>query len=186
LACIPSRFAWFASKSVSRTNQCASIDADFTCGTISLTVTAAEMRAMICEVASSLIANQSGVGRVMMLIYQVTAIQAIAAMFKQRRRSDASATRIRSRCRRRSADRRRHHPYDEQHYVIYLRLLDAETDGADWTEVARIVLHRDPVTEEIRTRRCWESHLARAQWMTKIGYRRILEQAAREHRPNLH
>lgn len=77
-------------------------------------------------------------------------------------------------------------PYDEQHYVTYLRLLDAETDGADWMEVAQIVLHRDPVTEEIRTRRCWESHLARAQWMTKIGYRRILEQAAREQHPDLH
>ena len=33
--------------------------------------------------------------------------------------------------------------YDEEHYVTYLRLLDAQTDGADWSEVARIVLHRD-------------------------------------------
>ena len=34
--------------------------------------------------------------------------------------------------------------YDEQHLVTYLRLLDAETDGADWTEVARIVLPGEP------------------------------------------
>ena len=27
-------------------------------------------------------------------------------------------------------------PYDEEHLVTYLRLLDAEADGADWTEVA--------------------------------------------------
>jgi hypothetical protein len=67
--------------------------------------------------------------------------------------------------------------YDEAHFVTYLRLLDAEADGADWREVARIVLHRDPAAEEARSRRCWESHLARAQWMTKHGYRRILEQA---------
>lgn len=67
--------------------------------------------------------------------------------------------------------------YDEQHYVTYLRLLDANLDGADWQEVARIVLHRDPVTEEARSRRCWESHLARAQWLSGPGYRRILEQA---------
>ncbi len=67
--------------------------------------------------------------------------------------------------------------YDEQHYVTYLRLLDANRDGADWQEVARIVLHRDPVTEEARSRRCWESHLARAQWLSGPGYRRILEQA---------
>jgi hypothetical protein len=30
--------------------------------------------------------------------------------------------------------------YDEQHLVTYLRLLDAEEDGANWQEVARIVL----------------------------------------------
>ncbi|KUM25205.1 hypothetical protein AU467_04285 [Mesorhizobium loti] len=71
-------------------------------------------------------------------------------------------------------------PYDEVHYVTYLRLLDGEKDGADWTEVARIVLHRDPATDEKRTRRCWESHLARAHWMTKHGYRQILEQAVGE------
>jgi len=76
--------------------------------------------------------------------------------------------------------------YDEAHFVTYLRLLDAETDGADWTEVARIVLHRDPVAVQVRTRACWESHLARAQWMTKIGYRRILEQAVEEARNTRH
>lgn len=74
--------------------------------------------------------------------------------------------------------------YDEAHFVTYLRLLDAETDGADWAEVARIVLHRDPAAE--RTRICWESHLSRAQWMTKTGYRKILEQAAAEARSARH
>lgn len=71
-------------------------------------------------------------------------------------------------------------PYDEQHYVTYMRLLDANRDNADWAEVARVVLHRDPVSEEARTRRCWESHLARAQWLSKGGYRNILEQAVRK------
>ncbi len=71
-------------------------------------------------------------------------------------------------------------PYDEQHYVTYMRLLDANRDKADWAEAARIVLHRDPVNEEARTRRCWDSHLARAQWLSKGGYRRILEQAVRK------
>lgn len=52
--------------------------------------------------------------------------------------------------------------------------------GKDWTEVARIVLHRDQATDTDRTRRCWESHLIRARWMTKRGYRRILEQAIEE------
>jgi len=70
--------------------------------------------------------------------------------------------------------------YDEEHFVTYLRLLDADKEGADWTEVARIVLHRDPSGDIVRARRCWESHLARARWMTKTGYRRILEQAVEE------
>lgn len=68
--------------------------------------------------------------------------------------------------------------YDEHHYVTYLRLLDAKAEGAHWTEAARIVLHRDPVADELRTYRCWQSHLERALWLSREGYRRILEQAA--------
>ena len=76
--------------------------------------------------------------------------------------------------------------YDEAHFLTYLRLLDAETDGADWHEVARIVLHRDPVIEAERTRLCWRSHLDRARWMTKTGYRKILEKASAEARSSGH
>ena len=39
--------------------------------------------------------------------------------------------------------------YDEQHLVTYWRLLDAEADGAEWKEVARIVLHIDPDREPV-------------------------------------
>ena len=73
-------------------------------------------------------------------------------------------------------------PYDDEHLVTYMRLLDADADGADWQDVARIVLHRDPEQETERTRRCWEAHLARARWMTSKGYRKLLEQAAIETR----
>lgn len=65
--------------------------------------------------------------------------------------------------------------YDEQHFVTYLRLLDAKAEGADWKDVARIVLHRDPVAEEQRTYHCWQSHLDRAQWLSRAGYRKVLE-----------
>jgi hypothetical protein len=68
--------------------------------------------------------------------------------------------------------------YDEQHLITYLRLLDAETDGADWKEVARIVLHIDPDREPDRARRAWETHLARARWMTEQGYRHLLRGGA--------
>ncbi len=68
--------------------------------------------------------------------------------------------------------------YDEQHLVTYLRLLDAESEGADWQEVARIVLHIDPAREPERARRAWDSHLARARWMTENGYRHLLHGGA--------
>lgn len=65
--------------------------------------------------------------------------------------------------------------YDQEHLVTYLRLLDAEAEEADWAEVARIVLHIDPAQEPERARRVWESHLARAKWMTEHGYRHLLQ-----------
>ena len=68
--------------------------------------------------------------------------------------------------------------YDERHLVTYLRLLDADADGADWQEVARIVLCIDPAREPTRARRAWESHLARAKWMTEHGYRHLLQGGA--------
>jgi hypothetical protein len=65
-------------------------------------------------------------------------------------------------------------PYDEQHLVTYLRLLDADAEGADWTEAASVVLHINPSREPERARRAWETHLARAKWMTEHGYRHLL------------
>jgi type VI secretion system activator RovC-like protein len=64
--------------------------------------------------------------------------------------------------------------YDEQHAITYLRLLDADADNADWREVARIVLHIDPAREPERARKAFDSHLARAKWMTSHGYRHLL------------
>src|SRR6202795_2758290 len=64
--------------------------------------------------------------------------------------------------------------YDRQHFVTYLRLLDADSEGADWREVARIVLHIDPDREPERARTAFDSHLARAKWMTEHGYRHVL------------
>ena len=64
--------------------------------------------------------------------------------------------------------------YDKQRLVTYLRLLDAEAEGADWREVARVVLHIDPEREPDRAKRAWESHLARARWMTEAGYQHLL------------
>ena len=65
--------------------------------------------------------------------------------------------------------------YDEQHVLTYARLLQAESEGADWREVARIVLHIDPEREPDRARNAYQSHLERAKWVTEQG--RILRGA---------
>ncbi len=64
--------------------------------------------------------------------------------------------------------------YDHDHRITYLRLLDAAAENADWHEVAQIVLGIDPALEPERAKRVWESHLARARWMTEHGYRHLL------------
>jgi hypothetical protein len=42
-----------------------------------------------------------------------------------------------------------------------------------WREVARIVLHIDPDREAERARQAFDSHLARAKWMSRYGYRHL-------------
>jgi hypothetical protein len=64
--------------------------------------------------------------------------------------------------------------YDNEHLKIYIRLLDANAAGADWKEVARIVLGIDPEKEPQRARTAWESHLERAKWMTTRGYKDLI------------
>lgn len=64
--------------------------------------------------------------------------------------------------------------YDQEHLITYLRLLDADSDGADWQEVAEVVLRIDPAQEPERARSVLDSHLERARWMTRSGYRHLL------------
>jgi hypothetical protein len=68
--------------------------------------------------------------------------------------------------------------YDEEHVVTYVRMLDADREGADWREVSRIVLHIDPEQEPDRARRAFDSHLARAKWAAREGYRQLLRGGA--------
>lgn len=64
--------------------------------------------------------------------------------------------------------------YDEAHFIVYLRLLDASADGATTEEMCRIVLDIDPAKEPERARKALDSHLRRARWMTEQGYRHLL------------
>ena len=56
--------------------------------------------------------------------------------------------------------------YDEQNIDTYIRVLNAAQEGADWRDVSRMVLRVDPDQDAERARRMFESHLARARWMT--------------------
>jgi len=64
--------------------------------------------------------------------------------------------------------------YDERHLATYLRLLDAAAEGADWREAVKIIFGVDPERNLARTKTIYESHLARARWMTEQGYRHLL------------
>ena len=66
-------------------------------------------------------------------------------------------------------------PYDEKHLTSYLRLLDAEAEGADWKEAVAIIFGLDAEKEPERAKLVYDSHLARAHWMTAKGYRHLLE-----------
>lgn len=63
--------------------------------------------------------------------------------------------------------------YDRQHIKLYMRLLDAETDGATWQEAVEILFGISPDREPERAQRVHDSHLARARWMTEHGYRQL-------------
>ncbi|MFD2249595.1 DNA -binding domain-containing protein [Pseudochelatococcus lubricantis] len=69
--------------------------------------------------------------------------------------------------------------YDRTHMKLYLRLLDAATDGADWREAVSILFGLDPEREPERARRVHDSHLARARWMTTHGYRLLVQEGKR-------
>lgn len=59
--------------------------------------------------------------------------------------------------------------YDAQHFVTYLRLLDAEQEGASQAEMARHILGIEPNEEPVRAQTAVESHLDRARWVAEQG-----------------
>lgn len=65
--------------------------------------------------------------------------------------------------------------YDERHLATYLRMLMAEEEGADWREVVPVIFGLDPAREPARAKTVYDSHMARARWMTESGYRHLLE-----------
>lgn len=64
--------------------------------------------------------------------------------------------------------------YDESHHRTYWRLLDAAAENADWREAVRIIFGIDAAAEPERARLVYDTHLARARWMSETGYRHYL------------
>lgn len=64
--------------------------------------------------------------------------------------------------------------YDRAHAPTYLRLLDAAAEGAPWEQACLIILGIDPVKDPERAAEAHRSHLARAKWITREGYREWL------------
>ncbi|CDN94522.1 MULTISPECIES: DNA -binding domain-containing protein [Rhizobium/Agrobacterium group] len=67
--------------------------------------------------------------------------------------------------------------YDREHMKLYMRLLDAERDGADWREAVHILFGLDPYRDPTRCRSIHNAHLARAHWMTEHGYRELVRES---------
>ncbi len=64
--------------------------------------------------------------------------------------------------------------YDQAHLKLYLRLLDAEAEGADWKEVVEALFGICAQIEPERAARVHTAHLSRAKWMTECGYGELL------------
>jgi len=60
--------------------------------------------------------------------------------------------------------------YDTDHLTLYARLLDACAEGADPSDMARVIFGFDLATHGDRAIQIAESHLARAVWMLEHGY----------------
>ena len=65
--------------------------------------------------------------------------------------------------------------YDHAHMTLYLRLFDASESGASLKEVSQVLFGIDADKEPERAQKMYDSHLARARWMTEQGYRKLLE-----------
>ena len=65
--------------------------------------------------------------------------------------------------------------YDEAHLKLYIRLLDAEAESADWREVVEVLFGLDANAEPERAQRIYASHLDRAKWMTTNGFCELLQ-----------
>lgn len=63
--------------------------------------------------------------------------------------------------------------YDNKHFSIYLKLIDACADNASEEEMAQAILGIDPGQDPARARKAVRSHLHRTHWLISKGYREL-------------
>ena len=72
--------------------------------------------------------------------------------------------------------------YDRRNLLTYAELLEADAAGISWETGSLAILLIDPSVERDTACRCWESHLARARWITGDGLADAVE--AFGHKPS--
>ena len=65
--------------------------------------------------------------------------------------------------------------YDRAHFKHYIMMLDGDAAGASWQEIMRIVFQVDPDADPARCKSRFDAHLSRARWMTREGYKHLLD-----------
>jgi hypothetical protein len=64
---------------------------------------------------------------------------------------------------------------DRAYMQLYIRLLDADAAGVAWQLIARDILELDPSVDQEGAKSVFDRFLARARWMTKVGYQHLLK-----------
>jgi len=63
--------------------------------------------------------------------------------------------------------------YDRAHFTIYMKLLTASDDEASLEEMAKDIFGIDPTQEPDRAQKTVSSHVERANWILKSGYKEL-------------
>lgn len=63
--------------------------------------------------------------------------------------------------------------YDRAHFTIYMKLLTATDDDASVEEMAKEIFGIDPAQEPDRAQKTVNSHVERANWILKSGYKEL-------------
>jgi hypothetical protein len=64
--------------------------------------------------------------------------------------------------------------YDHEHFATYLFLLDCALGNKDWRDAMTQLIGDDSKTDPDKAKTMYDSHLARAQWMSRTGHRQLL------------